>query len=196
MDIIVQELEKYFAELYTRTVNLTPVLPTFAEILASSFDENFLQGGRWDGNSSNTTLFSGGSQRWNGLAASTREHYLDVGYSQNRTLRRTAGGMANTVEVRPQGALSIAISVKKPYAAIQNFGGIVNPIIPVTRAMRKYFWARFYETHEEKYKYMALTKKTTFNPKIILPPSPFIVIQQVDVEDALDVIQQYLAAGA
>jgi len=47
-----------------------------------------------------------------------------------------------------------------PYAAIHEFGGVVH--VPVTVRMRRFFWAKFFETRDEKWKWMALSKKTEF----------------------------------
>lgn len=51
-----------------------------------------------------------------------------------------------------------------PYAAIHNNGGIIT--VPVTRKMKKYFWAMFKKTGVERYKWMALTKKKEFTIRI------------------------------
>jgi phage gpG-like protein len=71
-----------------------------------------------------------------------------------------------------QGELRIASATQKairivndaPYAAIHNSGGIIT--IRITAKMRKYFWAMYYKTKNEKYKAMALTKKTAFRSRI------------------------------
>ena len=44
-----------------------------------------------------------------------------------------------------------------PYAAIHNEGGTIT--VKVTERMRRYFWAMFKKTKQERYKWMALTKK-------------------------------------
>lgn len=52
-----------------------------------------------------------------------------------------------------------------PYAAIQNYGGEIQ----YTEKMRKFFWARFYETGDPLYKSLALSKK----PTITIPKRDF-----------------------
>ncbi len=47
-----------------------------------------------------------------------------------------------------------------PYAALHEFGGVVH--VPVTVRMRRFFWAKFFETRDEKWKWMALSTKTEF----------------------------------
>ena len=51
-----------------------------------------------------------------------------------------------------------------PYAAIHNEGGIIN--VQVTKKIRKFFWYMFYKTNIQKYKMMALTKKSSFRIRI------------------------------
>lgn len=189
IDIVINDINEHLRLIQSRIVNIRPVLSAIAEILATSFEENFRQGGRWDG--VGTGFFAGGNKRWKPLSGETKERYKRLGYSRDRTLKRTAGGLAASIEVRPQGLLSVAISANKVYASIHQHGGEINPIIPVTPAMRKYFWARYYGTGQEKYKWMALTKKTTFTPHIKIPASPYLVIQQEDIEDIRDVLLEY-----
>ena len=57
------------------------------------------------------------------------------------------------------------VSVK--YADIQDKGGLTKP--EVTARSRKFFWAMFFKTHDDKWKGMALTKKTMFN--VFIPRS-------------------------
>ncbi|MCZ2393404.1 MAG: phage virion morphogenesis protein [Chitinophagales bacterium] len=57
-----------------------------------------------------------------------------------------------------------------PYAAIHNYGGTIT--VKMTDKMRKYFWYMHKQTGEDKWKWMALTKKEQFS--IHIPPRPFI----------------------
>jgi len=58
-----------------------------------------------------------------------------------------------------------ATSVK--YAFIQDKGGLTKP--EITPRSRKFFWMMFFKTGDDKWKGMALTKKTVFN--IFIPRS-------------------------
>lgn len=102
-------------------------LPEISEIIASSIEENFRVGGRWDGNGNMITLHSGGDVRWKPLAESTKKQYKKKGLKPERTLQRTAGGLASSIEVRPLGRGRISTSAKKVYARIQNLGGETRP---------------------------------------------------------------------
>lgn len=57
-----------------------------------------------------------------------------------------------------------------PYAAIHNEGGTIS--VTITDRMRRYFWYLFKKTGEEKYKWMALTKKERLTIRI--PKRQFI----------------------
>jgi phage gpG-like protein len=61
-----------------------------------------------------------------------------------------------------------------PYAKVHNEGGVVNARIPVTPQMRKFAWAKFYETGEEKFKGLALTKKTELAFTFTMPQRRFM----------------------
>lgn len=56
------------------------------------------------------------------------------------------------------------------YGAIHNEGGTIT--VKVTPKMRKFFWAMWYKTEVEKWKFLAMTKKESFVMKI--PKRQFI----------------------
>ena len=66
----------------------------------------------------------------------------------------------------------VIISTDKVYARIHNEGGTIT--VPVTEKMRKFAWAKHYETKqkESKWKWMALTQKESL--KINMPRRQFI----------------------
>ena len=57
-------------------------------------------------------------------------------------------------------------NLTKDYAEIQNEGGRIK----ITEAMRKFFWAKYYDTKDVFWKNMALTKKTV----ITIPKREYI----------------------
>lgn len=57
-----------------------------------------------------------------------------------------------------------------PYAAIHNNGGDIT--VTVTEKMRKFFWAMYMKTNNEKWKWMALTQKEQM--RIHIPKRQFI----------------------
>jgi hypothetical protein len=79
---------------------------------------------------------------------------------------RNVGMSVNGTNENYVGAVGTGIggtqSVK--YAAIQDRGGETHP--RVTPKLRKWAWAMFYETGDEKFKWTALTKKQSLDVKI------------------------------
>ncbi len=168
--------------------DLTPILEVVSALIERAISENFDARGRWDGNENDIKIFSGGSQKWKALASSTKEKYQRLGWDLEPTLNRSKGLMS-TIEVRPQGKSSIVISANSPYAAIHQFGGTLTPTIPITSKMRKFFWAKFYETGIESWKALALTKKKELKPVIQIPARPYITLTEDDLEEIIMLFQ-------
>lgn len=88
-----------------------------------------------------------------------------------RLSRAVLGGAGSQKKVKVnQKTLKLIFIILVPYAAIHEFGGVIN--VPVTAQMRGFFWAMWYDTGEEKWKFMALTKKTVF--KIKMPQRQYL----------------------
>lgn len=51
-----------------------------------------------------------------------------------------------------------------PYAALHNEGGFIS--VTLTERMRRYFWYMYKKTGEEKYKWMAISKKDRLSMRI------------------------------
>lgn len=68
-----------------------------------------------------------------------------------------------------------------PYARIHEFGGTIT--VPITPKMRRYFWYAYYQTLDDKYRFMALTKKTSFI--ITMPARPYFSpsIEELDRDE-------------
>lgn len=96
-----------FNELLRRGQDLTPVMKEISQALLDQTEENFDQEGR---------------PRWPDLAPSTIRERSRKGYWPGKMLQRTAGGLASSVEPH-YDAVSAALRVAKPYAAIQQLGG-------------------------------------------------------------------------
>jgi len=60
--------------------------------------------------------------------------------------------------------LKMSYGSKVSYALIHEEGGTIHP--KITEKSRKFFWAKWYETKQGKYKGMALTQKSNFDIKI------------------------------
>lgn len=183
-DQIISQLNGVFRSLKSQYDDLTPVLEMVSALIDRAISTNFDERGRWDGNESDITIFSGGTQKWKALASSTKEKYQRLGWELEPRLNRTKGLMS-TIEVRPQGKSSLVISANSPYAAIHQFGGTLKPTIPITSRMRKLFWAKFYETGQENWKALALTKKKELKPVIQIPARPYITLTEEDLEEII-----------
>lgn len=187
---IISQLNSVFRTLKSHYDDLTPVLEMVSALIDRAISANFNERGRWDGNESDITIFSGGSQKWKALANLTKEKYQRLGWELEPTLNRTKGLMS-TIEVRPQGKSSIVISANSPYAAIHQFGGTLKPTIPIFLKMRKFFWVKYYETRQENWKALALTKKKELKPVIQIPARPYITLTEEDLGEIIDLFKVY-----
>lgn len=91
------------------------------------------------------------------------------------------------VDITPQ-AIRITKAVLTPYAKIQEEGGTVTvpqpPNAQAKRAkMRRFFWAMWYATKDERWKGLALSKKPTFD--ITIPARPYLTPAHNDVLPAV-----------
>lgn len=187
---IISQLNSVFRTLKSQYDDLTPILDMVSALIDRAITANFDERGRWDGNESDITIFSGGSQKWKALASSTKGKYQRLGWELEPTLNRTKGLMS-TIEVRPQDKSSVVISANSPYAAIHQFGGTLKPTIPISSKMRKFFWAKFYETGQKNWRALALTKKRALKPVIQIPARPFITLTEEDLEEIISIFSNF-----
>jgi phage gpG-like protein len=74
------------------------------------------------------------------------------------------GSLRNSLRVKGRSNTSIRFANDEPYANIHNEGGTIR--VPITKKMRGYFWFMFKKTKNEKWKWMALSKKKHLNMRI------------------------------
>lgn len=131
------------------------------------FRENFRQGGWRDG----------GLMRWK-----PPKRFNERGNAAARygPLLSRQNELMNSIDYRVQGNL-IIISSDKPYAKIHNEGGPMNITLPITPQMRRFAWAKMYEakrigniTNANKWKALALTKKSSVNVRYTMPKRQFM----------------------
>lgn len=89
-----------------------------------------------------------------------RKGNSDVG----RALLKKDMTLFDSIEVTESSPEGVTVSAGADHAEIHNEGGLVN--IPITKKMRKFFWAMYYQTKEPKWKGMALTTKRAFSFKM------------------------------
>jgi len=102
-------------------------------------------------------------------------------YTQSQDLARAVKGGANSRKVvKVVAAVTRFIfTILLPYARIHEEGGSIT----ITSQMRSFFWAMFFDTGDLKWKYMALTKKTSFK----IDARPYL---QPAIDDELPEIQK------
>jgi phage gpG-like protein len=127
-------------------------LPRYASVTALNFfQDSFVKQGWDDGTFTAWSARKGGTD-------SGRAVLTDTSYLQNE------------LRIAQAAKRVVRIVNDAPYASIHNNGGTVT--IPITDKMRKYFWAKFKETGENRYKAMALTKKRAFT--FVMPQRQFM----------------------
>lgn len=78
-----------------------------------------------------------------------------------RAILTDSSSLRDSVKITGSSPERVTLSATARHAEIHNEGGQVN--IPVTPKMKKYFWYMYKRTRNEKWKGMALTKKTHFS---------------------------------
>lgn len=79
---------------------------------------------------------------------------FETNKSKGKSILHGDGDLEDSIDYRTEPGRVIIFSDKE-YAQIHNEGGKIT----VTKKMRSFFWAMFYETGEEVYRNMAMTKK-------------------------------------
>lgn len=173
-------LEQFKQNLLERIQNpdLSSILPTIQNIVRSSIDQNFISEGRFgDG------LFGGGTQKWQKSQRAIKQG--------GQTLSDT-GRLASSIQVivSQQGSsLNIQAGSNLVYAAIHNFGGLIN--IP---ARSRLYVQKRYTRGPKKGKFK---KGTTFGQgyttkayTIKMPARPYLVLQNEDIVQILKLITE------
>jgi hypothetical protein len=88
-------------------------------------------------------------------------------------LRNVSGGLVNDIRtsiLKERNGFQIDLNLEPslPYAAIHELGGSFT--VPVTEDMRDFFFAKYYQTDEEKWLWMATTRKRQFQIDIEARP--------------------------
>lgn len=112
--------------------------------------------------------------------------------SRYGTLMSARNELFNSINYNARKGI-ITVTSDKEYSEIHNEGGEVNNTIPITDKMRKFAWAKHYETGDSKWKGLALTKKETIHVQFTMPKRQFIgesaelnteIIEMVEVQIA------------
>lgn len=128
---------------------------------------------------------------FNGNKWAARKSLRPGGTNGQKVLSKS-GELSESIDYKLQGNTVIIYS-DKPYAQVHNEGGT----IPVTKQMRKYFWAQHYMAAEarneplaEMYKHMALSKQIVIPKREYIGDSPELVenIANKIVRDLLKIL--------
>ena len=88
------------------------------------------------------------------------------------------------------GKIAFTSSVK--YASIHNEGGPVTSTSTVTPKMRRWAWAKYRETKDEKYRGLAMTRKKVIKRSFVMPSRRFIGPHPVVTKAIKDISDQHI----
>lgn len=143
------------------------------QMAVSHFKNNFRQSG----------FVNGGLHAW------TPSKRIGTGNSANskyKTLLSGRNHLMNSTRYIP-GDARVTVTNRVEYATIHNEGGVISSHPAVTRKMRKFAWAKFYEimggrpapgvpipADAQRWRGLALTKKTRLSIRTVMPKRQFI----------------------
>ena len=88
---------------------------------------------------------------------SERKNNTDTG----RAILTQSGALRDSIKLISANTKRVIVGSDSKYAKIHNEGGVTN--IPITARMKKFFWYKYKQTGDSRYKSMALTKKPHFS---------------------------------
>ena len=91
-------------------------------------------------------------------------------YRPGGAILTATGALRNSIHTIEANYQNVTIGTYAAYAGIHNEGGTIT--LPVTKKMKKYFWYMYKATQNDKWKWMALTKKQVL--KLKFPKRQFI----------------------
>jgi phage gpG-like protein len=168
VDLLFEEkglLQRLTAITEDRPPNLLPEMRDIAQRLHASILRNFREGGK---------------PKWKPTKAGNPP-LIGKG--------RLMGSVAIS-EVTPESA-RVSAGEGLPYAFIHQFGGTTRP--RVTERSRGFFWHKFFETREEMWKFMAISKKRRFT--VPIPQRKYMMFQPDDVRYIRDKITRAVFGG-
>lgn len=109
-------------------------------------------------------------------------------FQNNRgSLMMQSGKLRRSIRASVSGN-SVRFSTSEPYAAIHNEGGEIT----VTAKMKKFFWAKYHQTKDEQWKWLALKK---VGSKITIPERRFLgnspEVEKIVTDIIKDNIEQF-----
>ena len=191
------DFEQKFIEKLTH-INLSQVFPKIKQVILTSIDRNFREGGRFG----NENEFGGGKKKW----LPSHRANKDKGYKgktlSGKTLVDTGQLVASVeagIKISQTGlTLNIELGSNKDYASLHQFGGKIDK----QGGERESKWkATKQKSGKYKYRFAKSTSKTknTISRKyqvgaytINIPARPYLVIQNEDSEEIALIIQDFV----
>lgn len=136
------------------------LLQIIATKITESFQENFRQGGR---------------DKWQPSKLKQKGGSTLV----------ESGNLRNSLDNNTIISGNEAIFYSEPYGAIHNEGGVIKQT--PTKKQRGFFWAMYYETGDEAFKWMAMAKELNIN----IPKREFAVVPDEDWQGIEEIINDY-----
>lgn len=190
-DKITKGLDNLLKKIKEKGKSLGPALKIIAGLAEESIMQNIASHGRWDGNESNITIFSGGSSKWKALAPGTVKGYKAKGWSPLVPTLNRNKNLVSRIEVNPSNQRTIAIMSNSPYAAIHQFGGVINH--PGGTAYG-------YKTKADAKRHRVLFLKDGTGYKVLgktrphdikIPARPYLVFQNEDFQEWTEAIADF-----
>ncbi|MCL5991547.1 MAG: phage virion morphogenesis protein [Bacteroidetes bacterium] len=181
LDDAVKQLQRKFED-------ITPILHKIVALIQMTIERNFIQHGRWSGQTTNIDLFSGGSQTWTKWS----KGYNPTKIRPYAAILSRSGVMQQQIEVLPQGKTQVSISANTPYAAAHQFGVTFThpggtPYIVLEDGAHFISKKKAAELEAEGRKV-----KYTGPHQVTIPPRPFIVLTEDDVNEIAEVIKKFI----
>lgn len=101
---------------------------------------------------------------------------------------KQSGRLRRSIRVTRKTNRSVEAGSDLDYADIHNTGGVIN--VKVTKRSKKFFWAMYSATGDDRWKFMALSKKSQF--RIRMPRRQFIGNSPVLDQRIQDLIESQL----
>ncbi|ROL60071.1 hypothetical protein D9V86_09880 [Bacteroidetes/Chlorobi group bacterium ChocPot_Mid] len=189
---IIKGFEQLLKKIKEKGKDISPALRIISGLAEETILQNIASHGRYDGSEgSNVTIFSGGNQKWKALAPSTKKAYQVKGYSPLLPTLNRNKNLVASIEVNPEKKSAIVISANSPYAAIHQFGGIINH-----PGGTEYGFMTKADASKGKILFLKkgsgyMVLGTTKPHKIEIPARPYLVFQDKDIKEWIDAIGDF-----
>ncbi len=89
------------------------------------------------------------------------------------SLMLRTGALRQSIRYSPTPT-GVSVTSDTPYASIHNEGGVISRQVRITEKMRRFFWAKWVQTKDPRWRAAALTKKAAISQTIRVPRRQFV----------------------